>query len=372
MSLVEKLTSIKTNLDNAMSDINTALIAKGATEVTSLADVPTAIESVQSGGSGEIGKPYLDMRLIKHWGGFFSTQLIEWSTSNVETRLELLPLIDTSAATDFTGMFQWCSTLTSIPLLDTSNGVTFHTMFYNCSNLTEIPQLDTSNGTSFYRMFHGCKNLTEIPLLDTSNGITFYEMFLGCTSLTEIPLFDTSNATSTYGMFYNCSNLTTIPQLDLSKTDTCYAMFYNCTSLTSVPELNTSNSSNFQGMFQGAGKLTTIPLLDTSNGTNFKTTFYNCNQLKSLRITTVNSDMSTSTFNGCKSLTDMTIGEGFAHSIYLNYSNNLTQESLHGMIENLADLTGNESKYFTIGSTNLAKIDEEHIAMLNTKNWTYS
>jgi hypothetical protein len=42
------------------------------------------------------------------------------------------------------------------------------------------------------------------------------------------------------------------------------------------------------------------------------------------------------------------------------------------MIENLADLTGQTAKTFQIGATNLAKIDEEHMAMLNNKNWNYS
>jgi hypothetical protein len=71
-------------------------------------------------------------------------------------------------------------------------------------------------------------------------------------------------------------------------------------------------------------------------------------------------------------LTNLTIGEGWAYSIYLYNSNNLSVESLHGMIENLADLTGKTAKKFQVGETNLAKIDEEHIAMLQAKNWTYS
>jgi hypothetical protein len=42
------------------------------------------------------------------------------------------------------------------------------------------------------------------------------------------------------------------------------------------------------------------------------------------------------------------------------------------MIENLADLTGQTAKTFQVGETNLAKIDEEHLAMLTAKNWSYS
>jgi hypothetical protein len=42
------------------------------------------------------------------------------------------------------------------------------------------------------------------------------------------------------------------------------------------------------------------------------------------------------------------------------------------MVENLADLTGHTAKTFQIGATNLAKIDEAHINMLQAKNWNYS
>ena len=42
------------------------------------------------------------------------------------------------------------------------------------------------------------------------------------------------------------------------------------------------------------------------------------------------------------------------------------------MIENLADLTGGDAKNFKVGATNLAKIDADHIAMLQVKNWNYS
>ena len=41
------------------------------------------------------------------------------------------------------------------------------------------------------------------------------------------------------------------------------------------------------------------------------------------------------------------------------------------MIENLADLTGKTAKMFQIGTTNIAKIDEAHLQMLEDKNWNY-
>ena len=72
------------------------------------------------------------------------------------------------------------------------------------------------------------------------------------------------------------------------------------------------------------------------------------------------------------SVTTVIIPQGWKCSIYLHTFTNLTTECLHAMIENLADLTGTKSNTFSIGTGNVAKIDDEHIAMLNNKNWTYS
>jgi hypothetical protein len=98
--------------------------------------------------------------------------------------------------------------------------------------------------------------------------------------------------------------------------------------------------------------------------------FYKCTALESAEITTAKETVGI--FQGCTNLKNLTIGEGFYTSIYLGDSPNLTQESLYKMIENLADLTGLDACSFTVGSTNLAKIDAEHIAMLEAKNWSYS
>ena len=74
-------------------------------------------------------------------------------------------------------------------------------------------------------------------------------------------------------------------------------------------------------------------------------------------------------YNG--SLTVLEVGNGTSADLYLQYSTNYTQATLHAIIENLADLTGKTAKTFVVGETNLAKIDDEHIAMLNQKNWNY-
>ena len=186
------------------------------------------------------------------------------------------------------------------------------------------------------------------PYIDTRKIMNFY--YFCCNNRVNdfIDCVDTSNGTSLDSMFYNCSLLTSIRKLDTSNCTSFRQLFYNCLALTSIPQL------------------------DTSKGTNFASMFYGCSALETISLTTAKSNLSTNTFQNCTALKNLTIGEGWAVNIYLHYSNNLTVESLHGMIENLADLTGQTAKAFQIGSTNIAKIDEEHLTMLTNKNWLYS
>lgn len=190
------------------------------------------------------------------------------------------------------------------------------------------------------------------PYLDTSK-LTNFDSF--CRQ-SRIPFeyldhIDTSNGTAFGSMFESYD-------------------FQHITDRTHPP-INTSKGRYFQYMYRHCSKIETIPHFDTANGENFTATFFSCGA-KNISITTAKKDLTTDTFQNCSSLVNLTIGEGWAVSIYLNYSNNLTVESLHGMIENLADLTGKTAKNFNVGATNLAKIDEDHMAMLNAKNWNYS
>ena len=211
------------------------------------------------------------------------------------------------------------------------------------------------------------------PYIDTSKMTSFNDFFTYNTSaLSEVDKLDTSNATSFNGMFRNCTTLLSVPPLNTSKGTNFNNMFYGCSNLQTVSQLDTSKGTKFANMFYRCTELRTIPPLDTSNGTDFSYMFYNCSKLETISITTAKSNFSTTDFYECRGLKNFTIGEGWAVNIYLHYSNKLTVESLHGMIENLADLTGTTAKTFQIGATNLAKIDEEHMTMLQNKNWNYS
>lgn len=169
-----------------------------------LADSITITAVIQGGGSSDVQ------------GIIFN------NTTKLSTEVKVIPSDLTKDWTDFSYMFHYCISLTSIPQIDTSKGTNFNRMFAECG-LTTIPQLDTSNGTDFSYMFSTCSALTSIPLIDTSNGTYFNYMFTNCTALTSIPQLDTSKGRDFSNMFDGCSAVKTIPQIDVSGNRDYYA-----------------------------------------------------------------------------------------------------------------------------------------------------
>ena len=147
--------------------------------------------------------------------------------------------------------------------------------------------------------------------------------------------------------------------------------FFQSTNVETVnfPKLTTIGNSGFQGCSAltevNAPALTTIgkdAILNTSKLTNMIVGVLTGTDQFSFRQTFRH-------YNG--SLTVLEVGNGTSADLYLQYSTNYTQATLHAIIENLADLTGKTAKTFFVGDTNLAKIDDEHKTILNNKNWIY-
>ena len=202
---------------------------------------------------------------------------------------------------------------------------------YFCANrpdlAAKLKYSDTSNGTNFSNMFRDCKELTSIPALDTSKGTGFSNMFSSCSALTTIPALDTSNGTSFSNMFYECRELTTIPALDTSKGTSFSYKFYECRKLTTIPQLNLTKSTSSSAL----------------NGT----------------------------FSRCIALVDLNI-VGTINATGLNVQNSpLSHDSLMSIINALADKTSASGTWkVTLGSTNLAKLTADEIAIAEGKGWT--
>lgn len=128
-------------------------------------------------------------------------------------------------------------------------------------------------------------------------------------------------------------------------------VFYKCSLLT---EINMPSLLNIGvDAIRNTSKLTkmTVGALENADPTSFKQVARGTNG----------------------ALTELYVGEGTSADLYLQYSTKYPQEILHGIIENLYDLSnGGMTGILCVGATNLAKIDETHKAMAENKNWELS
>lgn len=123
---------------------------------------------------------------------------------------------------------------------------------------------------------------------------------------------------------------------------------FKCNTLTEISVAN---------MFVGCVTLETVYIPACTALTRW--TFKDCSNLKSITLGTLTSVVAP--FVNCTSLKDLIIGEGTTASTFsLSTCDSLTQESLHGIIDNYADMTDFGGATITVGELNLAKITEEY------------
>ena len=111
--------------------------------------------------------------------------------------LTSIPLYDSSKSINFNSMFAQTQTLETVPLLDLSKATQVTSMF-NGSKIKSAPNFNTANVTNFTNMFNGCTSLIKAPALDTTKATNITTMFTTCPSLISIPAL-------------NCANVTTAP-----------------------------------------------------------------------------------------------------------------------------------------------------------------
>ena len=121
-------------------------------------------------------------------------------------------------------------------------------------------------------------------------------------------------------------------------------------------------------VFNGCSNLEFIDLKNVE--TIYTQAFIGCTALKNIHLPATLTSVNESAFAGCTNLENVTVDKGFSASLNLSASTKFTAETLHAIIENLADLTGKDSQTLTFGTSNIAKLDDEHKTMLANKNWT--
>lgn len=93
------------------------------------------------------------------------TSLANYFTS--DTKLVIMPLVDTSNVTTMSNTFKGCSGLKQIPLLNTEHVTSVTSLFENCTLLEDVPVLNFSSVTanaSVNYLFAGCVSLTDESL----------------------------------------------------------------------------------------------------------------------------------------------------------------------------------------------------------------
>ena len=168
--------------------------------------------------------------------------------------------------------------------------------------------------------------------------------------------------------FSNCISLksVTIPN---SVTGIGNYAFANCIGLTSVTIPNSvTGIGNYA--FANCIGLTSVTIGNNVTSIGYST-FTDCTNLTSVTIPNSVISMTYSTFMRCRNLENVTFEENFQCSgLDLSASTKFSVDTMIAMFNALADLTGQQAKTLTIGSTNLAKLSNEQIAIATQKNWT--
>lgn len=243
-------------------------------------------------------------------------------------------------------------------LTKNANIDSFDSSFFNCINLENI-NMDlnyTRNATTVQLMFSGCYNLKYINdnnELDLSNCISAVSLFSNCRKIKNVNLKNTRQITNFSNAFADCYNLKSVGEINTESCTNMSTMFSTCFNLKYVNLTDTSKVTNMFNLFLDCQNLQGIENINFESVSNIKNMFVRCyslsniNNISNIKISGIN-------FSECKIL---------------------SYDTLLRIINALYDYVseGNEETHtITLGSTNLAKLTEEEIAVGTEKGWTIS
>ena len=99
--------------------------------------------------------------------------------------------------------------------------------------------------------------------------------------------------------------------------------------------------------------------------------FRSCSSLTNVTIPNSVANVESDAFLNCINLENVTFEEDFQCSgLNLSASTKFSVDTMIAMFNALADRTGSSAYTLTLGNTNLAKLNNEQIAIATEKNWT--
>ena len=229
--------------------------------------------------------------------------------------------------------------------VDTGNVTCANRMFYY-AEITTAPQLNTSGLLDSERMFEYCDELVSVPAYDFSKVTKSLYMFHYCRYIQSLPAYDFSNSERIDGMFDTCNRLEDASKITFStKPTNAYYLFSDCEKLTGCPSLDLPNNESINCIFKNCKALKTIPLLNMLSTKHCSSAFSGCAALENLTLKNIK--------------ISLMIGSGTA------YGSLLTVESLLNTIKELWNMTGDTAKTLTMGSTNLEKLANVYVKLID-------
>lgn len=236
--------------------------------------------------------------------------------------------------------------------------------FRKCPNLKSVnmPLLKTVECNDNEGLFYDCSSLIEVdlPSLEESYGRDFYN----CKALTTISLPSLKNIYSKY-YFYNCINLTSV---ELPNLETCTErLFQNCKSLKklSLPKLKKETGY----ICNECSSLVEVDLPSLEETVSNQ--FFNCRLLETVNMpkAVFTSNTTSNIFSYCYELKNITLKpNSLTLGIQFYSSSKLSDKSIQNIIDALAPVTS--SRRLSLHSSVLAKLTEEQLATIASKNWT--
>lgn len=135
--------------DTTLTAIGDSIRSKtGKTELLLPSEMPSEIESIQSGG-GDIDE-------------YFMLSISNTNYGTFGKYIKKIPQIDTSNSTDMQGFFSGFQNLISIPSINTSKVTTMQGMFSGCSSLKTVPQLNADKVINIASVFINVQSIENI------------------------------------------------------------------------------------------------------------------------------------------------------------------------------------------------------------------